>query len=245
MVMLVDRPGSCGASFALSPRRVAAALAAPSRSLTAALVFVAAAAAATTVVLDLEGVGDRSDVKNYSGGGGRRAAKNYGITFGDGPRWTPMSGRSAFFATEPSPSTAARFGGDPNYSFVTVRGGFTKLSFQCSSLLDMSINGVRRTEPGGGALAASFVPTTGQCPAEAGRGPPPLLRFGGRQQIAQWQQQRAETQGEIGRAIRRQPLSLGREHCQQEQKGSQAGVPYRTASAATATETAAPTTLLR
>jgi hypothetical protein len=109
MVMWVDRSGSRGAYFARSPRRVASALAAPSRSFVAAAY---AAAATATVVLDFEGVGDRSHVKNYLR---RRGAAGPPRTTGSPwemacrPRWTPMLGRSAFFAHEPSPRTAARF----------------------------------------------------------------------------------------------------------------------------------------
>jgi hypothetical protein len=99
----------------------------------------AGAGAARTVILDFEGVGEDDPIGNFYGpGGGGGPTKNYGIVFGMSAfaAVSTDAGGSYDFVNEPSPNTTLvlGYGRGPFLGteevHVTVRGGFTGLSFQ-------------------------------------------------------------------------------------------------------------------
>jgi hypothetical protein len=142
----------------------------------AATATAAASLTSTTVVLlNFEGVGPSNPVGDFYGGGGGGPALDYGIFFGsnaagavDNDAVGDVPG-SVPIANEPSPSTVLNvFGGSENQAYMTVAGGFTTLSFQYTSIVDVDItlyDGPNRT---GNVLGVAPLPAVGYCQVECG-----------------------------------------------------------------------------
>jgi hypothetical protein len=125
--------------------------------------------------LELRGVGPSNPVGDFYGGGGGGPAQDYGIFFGsnaagavDNDAVGDVPG-SVPIANEPSPSTVLNvFGGSENQAYMTVAGGFTTLSFQYTSIVDVDItlyDGPNRT---GNVLGVATLPAVGYCQVECG-----------------------------------------------------------------------------
>jgi hypothetical protein len=124
------------------PRRVVARLAISRLAWSLVVVFSAAAflRPAGAVKLDFEGVGNDNLVGNFYNGGGGGPSKNYGITFGTSARGAvdDEAGGNFGLANEPSPNTTLVLGRNESQAFLTVLGGFTRLSFQYATVNTMT-----------------------------------------------------------------------------------------------------------